>query len=56
MVMILSLQFRLDKLVVKQQHRLEKGQIIIFPGVRYERMPEASTIIAKSAKRSRKTA
>jgi hypothetical protein len=58
MATILALQPRLEKLVTKLHYGREHGaaRVIIFPGVRYERMPEASAAIVRSGKKSRKTA
>lgn len=58
MATILALQPRLEKTENKQQkQRLNgAGEVIIFPGVRYERIPEVSAAITKSSKRKLKSA
>ena len=58
MAMILAFQPRLEKTDTKQkaQRVLGMARVIIFSGVRYERLPEASIVIAKPAKKTRKTA
>ena len=56
MAMILAFRSRQNLAVAKQQYGGPKGKIIIFPGVRYERLPEFNSTITKSAKKARKTA
>jgi hypothetical protein len=58
MATILAFQQRPAKLDTKQksQHVLGKARVIIFSGVRYERLPEATITIVKPAKKTRKTA
>jgi hypothetical protein len=58
MATILAFQPRLEKPETKQKAQRVFGmaRVIIFSGVRYERLPEASIIIGKPAKKTRKTA
>ena len=58
MATILAFQPRLDKRGTEHQSQraLGKARVIIFSGVRYERLPESSITIAKSGKKPRKTA
>ncbi len=58
MAMILAFQPRLEKLETKLHYGRELGasRVIIFPGVRYERIPDTSGAIVKSGKKSRKSA
>jgi hypothetical protein len=56
MAMILEFQLRHEKPVTKPSEQHAPGQVIIFSGVRYERIPEASSRIAKSPKKACKTA
>jgi hypothetical protein len=58
MATILAIQPRLAILEVKRrpERAIGEARVIIFPGVRYERIPEVSAVIAKSAKKNRKIA
>ena len=58
MALILELQPRLQKIEarVKSGNILQNATVIIFSGVRYERMPDTTGIVLKSAKKSLKTA
>ena len=58
MALILELQPRLQKIEarVKSGNILQNAKVIIFSGVRYERMPDTAGIVLKSAKKSLKTA
>ena len=58
MATILTFQPRLEKLGTKQttQRALKLADVIIFSGVRYERLPEASATLRKPGKKGLKTA
>jgi hypothetical protein len=56
MAMILEFQLRQEKPVTKSSEQHAPGQVIIFSGVRYERIPDASSRITKSSKKTCKTA
>jgi hypothetical protein len=55
---IFATQPRLEKLQTKLLSERFDGvsRVIIFPGVRYERIPDVSASLTKSGKKSRKTA
>jgi hypothetical protein len=54
---ILRFQLRLGKTETKRTgQQTASGDIVIFTGVRYERIPEISISLTKSAKKTRKTA
>jgi hypothetical protein len=58
MATILTFQPRLEKTDIRQKANriLGNARVIIFSGVRYERLPETSIVIAKPTKKARKTA
>jgi hypothetical protein len=58
MATILALPPRHEKNPAKRRSQKPDGaaRVIIFPGVRYERIPEASIAISKPAKKTLKTA
>ena len=58
MAAILAFQPKLEKRETKFHIMRvpEAARVIIFPGVRYERIPDASAAIVKPVKKNRKTA
>jgi hypothetical protein len=58
MATILTFQPRLKKTDIRAKENRIPGnaRVIIFSGIRYERLPEASIVIAKPTKKARKTA
>ena len=55
MSIILEFKPRREKPEAKLPFRMA-GKVVIFTGVRYERIPETSITIVKAAKKTRKTA
>jgi hypothetical protein len=55
MSVILAFRPRREKPETKPPFRVA-GKVVIFTGVRYERIPDASITIVKTAKKTRKTA
>lgn len=55
-ILALSLPNEIEKTKNQSQTFTRSAQVIIFPGVRYERIPDTKINLSKSAKKARKTA